>query len=241
MRHTYPGGEKETPDFETGDLTRAEYISAVVHFYRGELHRATLWRIRLDTSTNWAIISVMGLVTFSLGASTHPHVAILAGMALVTTFLWIEARRFRFFDVWRSRTRMLEENFMGPILRRDMFSPVAEWGTMVADDLLRPQFKMTFVQAFRARLMRNFIPLYVLLLVSWILKLTMVTDPEKPSSVLRRLEEGGVPPWMSVGFVALLYGTLTAICLFAPRSQSAEAAYWGGSAAPSGELERIDE
>lgn len=36
-------------------MTRAEYIAALVHFYRGELGRALALRIRLDTTTNWAI------------------------------------------------------------------------------------------------------------------------------------------------------------------------------------------
>ena len=122
----YPADEPAPrPDFEDTPLSRAEYISALVHFYRGELHRATLWRLRLDNTTNWSILSVMGLVTFSLGDPSHSHVGILAGMVLVLTFLGIEARRFRFFDVWRSRTRMLEENFVGPILRRDLRSPTS--------------------------------------------------------------------------------------------------------------------
>ena len=141
---SYPGAGGSTPDFEGKALSRSEYISAVVHFYRGELHRATLWRIRLDTTTNWAIISVMGLITFSLGGPTRSHVGILAGMALVTTFLWIEARRFRFFDVWRYRVRRIEENFYGPILHRDPVSPDMAWGDRVADDLLHPMFAVEF-------------------------------------------------------------------------------------------------
>ena len=41
--------------FEDYPLTRQEYISVMVHFYRGEVHRSTTWRQRLDAtrSTRW--------------------------------------------------------------------------------------------------------------------------------------------------------------------------------------------
>jgi len=35
--------------FEDYPLTRSEYISAMVHFYRGERSRADAWRSRLET------------------------------------------------------------------------------------------------------------------------------------------------------------------------------------------------
>ncbi len=231
MVDRYPGEDKDisVPDFEKTPLSRAEYISALVHFYRGELHRATLWRIRLDTTTNWSIISVMGLVTFSLSDPTHSHAGILAGMALVMTYLSIEARRFRFFDVWRARTRMLEENFMGPILRRDLESPISAWGALVAEDLLHPAFKITYHEALRARLMRNYVPLFVLLAVCWILKLTMHHVPThgSPSALLDAMWLGQLPWWVSLSFVCALYAYLIGVALFVSRSSSPEEEYWG--------------
>jgi len=219
------------PTFEESDLTRPEYIAALVHFYRGEMHRATLWRMRLDNTTNWAIISVMGLVTFSLGDPKHSHVGILVGMVLVLTFMAIEARRYRFFDVWRSRARMLEENFMGPILRRDLQSPIQGWGQLVADDLLKPSFKINWNQALRARLLRNYVPLFGLLLVCWVLKLAALTPADKDSTnpLLDHMQIGNLPWWVAAGFVLCLYGYLFAIALFAGGSVRPEVAYWGDS------------
>ena len=224
----FDGPQPILPAFEENELTRPEYITALVHFYRGELHRATLWRVRLDTTTNWSIISVMGLVTFSLGEPSHSHVGILAGMILVLTFLIIEARRFRFFDVWRARARMLEENFIGPIVRRDLESPIAGWGQLVAEDLLRPRFKMTWHQAFRARLVRNYVPLFLLLLISWVLKLNAqaAADPEL-DSILTAMNVGDLPGSFALAFVVLLYLYLIGIALFAPRAKSPEMEYWG--------------
>jgi len=210
----YPGEHAAPiPNYEDAPLTRQEYIGALVHFYRGELYRSTQWRLRLDNTTNWSILSVMGLVTFSLGDPAHSHAAIIVGMALVMTFLGIEARRFRFFDVWRTRTRMLEENFYGPILRRDLASPLANWGMLVAEDLLEPSFKITYLQAFRTRLLRNYVPLFALLLFSWFLKITM-SAPTVGGKVMLAMAVGALPGWCSLLFVIVIYGYLVSVAVF---------------------------
>jgi uncharacterized membrane protein len=229
MERKYPGGEDfSLPSYESAPLTRTEYITALVHFYRGELDRATQWRLRLDNTTNWAILSVMGLITFSLGEPSHSHVGILAGMMLVFTFLGIEARRFRFFDVWRARVRMLEENFFGPIFRRDLASPVQKWGILVAEDLLRPRFKISYHQAIRARLKRNYGVLFLLLLLSWILKLLVHGDPEGGAySFFQRMQLGPVPWWISLCFVLGLYFYLLTVLVLVPAISTPEEEYWG--------------
>lgn len=235
----YPGAGSSAPNFERTPLTRVEYIQALVHLYRGELNRSTMWRLRLDTTTNWAIFSVMGLITFSLGDPNHSHVGILAGMILVLTFLTIEARRFRFFDVWRARVRMLEENFYGPMLRRDLESPIEGWGLLVAEDLLHPRFKITFHQAFRARLMRNYVPIFLLLLASWAMKL-LVHPVTGQGNFFQQMAIGPIPWWVSLGVVLGVYGYLLTIAITVPRTVSAEEEYWGAVGRPQETLSRID-
>ncbi len=198
--------------FESTPLSRAEYIAALVHLYRGEVYRATQWRLRLDTTTNWSILSVMALVTFCLGEPSHSHAAILVGMALVHTFLHIEARRFRFFLVWQHRVRVLERNFYGPIVSRDLASPIAGWGQTVADDLLQPRFRVAKLQAVRARLVRNYWPLFLVLLVTWFLKLALHPGvPEIP--FLQRMALGTLPFWLAPLLIACEYGYLLWIWL----------------------------
>ena len=239
----YPGQFKDVPipEFEHAQLTRVEYIQALVHFYRGELSRATQWRLRLDNTTNWAIFSVMGLITFSLGDPSHSHVAIVAGMVLVLTFLNIEARRFRFFDVWRARVRMLEENFYGPLLRRDLRSPVLGWGSLVAEDLLHPRFKITYHQALRARLQRNYIIIFALLLMSWIIKLLMHPNVgDADHGMLSSMEIGPLPGWLPLIGVTAIYLYLLGVMVIAPRSSSPQEEYWGTKEKRQEELSRID-
>lgn len=219
-----------TVDFDPVHLSRTEYITSLVHFYRGEIYRSTAWRLRLDTTTNWSIFSVMALVTFSLGENTHSHVGILAGMILVLTFLAIEARRFRFYDVWRRRARILEENFIAPILRRNLVGSVTNWGNLVAEELLRPRFRISFFAALRLRLVRNYIPLFALLLLCWFLKLnSQINDPQaNVTSYLEAMRIGDIPGWMSLLFVAALYGFLAGVALIGIPPRSTADDLWPG-------------
>ncbi len=191
-------------NFEDTPLSRAEYIAGLVHLYRGEVYRATQWRLRLDTTTNWSILSVMALVTFSLGEPGHSHAAVLVGMALVHTFLHIEARRYRYFMVWQHRVRVMERNFYGPIISRDLQSPSALWGQRVADDLLRPRFPITKRQAVRGRLIRNYWPLFGVLLLTWLLKLGL--HPALPGAPFwQQMALGALPFWVAPALIACEY------------------------------------
>jgi uncharacterized membrane protein len=159
------------PAFEAYPLTRAEYINALVHLYRGEMHRASVWRGRLDTTTNWALVTSGGMLSFAFSAPDHSHVTLLLANFLALMFLTYEARRFRYFDVWRSRVRMLEENFFLPIIRRNLVSPRSDWREWVAEDLDQPKFKISLLEAIGMRLQRNYIWIFTILYVAWLAKL----------------------------------------------------------------------
>ncbi len=218
------------PQFEDIPLTRAEYITAITHFYRAETHRSTVWRMRLDTTTNWSILSVMGLVSFAMAESERSQAVIVVGMLLVLNFLVIEARRFRFFDVWRSRVRMLEQNFVGPILQRSQISRMKDWGDKVAGDLVSPRFKLTWHQALRVRLMRNYLPMFVLLLACWLIKVesmyTNLAEPNLSEFLQQRLKYGDVPNWVSIIAVVSLYLYLTGVICFVKSHHIADRDYW---------------
>lgn len=214
-------------DYESSSLNRQEYIAAIVHLYRGELHRATVWRMRLDNTTNWSIITVAGLLSFSFDGQNHSHWVLLVGVLLLTSFLSIEARRFRFFDVWRYRVRKIEENFYGPILRRDVVSPDRVWGDRVAEDLLHPVFKISYRAALRARFTRNYWVLYSVLLGGWCLKVLL--EPTVVHSVddLKSNLSGGVIPWWVPAMVAVSIAVMMIVTAVAfPKAPINEESYW---------------
>ena len=73
------------------------------------------WRDRIDRTTNWAITVVAAMLSLSLSTPTAHHGVLLFAMVLVLLLLVIEARRYRFFDVYRNRVRRLERNYFAQI------------------------------------------------------------------------------------------------------------------------------
>jgi uncharacterized membrane protein len=209
------GTEDTLPDFEDVPLQRSEYITAMAHLYRGELQRSLSWRLRLDTTTNWAIVTTAGMLTFSVNNPQYASQTLLAGMYAVLMFLVLEAQRFRFFDVFHSRLRLVEENFYGPLLRRDLHSPMRDWSDCVADDLRVPHFHLSLRQAIRARLGRVYASLLAALIVGWILVVAFQVRPVD-SGWFEVLAIGVVPGWVPVLLVLGLFVFLLVCIMTAP-------------------------
>ena len=214
-----PGG-----GFEEEPLTRSEYITALVHLYRGEMNRANTWRNRLDATTNWAVVTTAAMLSFAFNQPAHSHVTLLLANLMILLFLGFEARRFRYFDVWRARIRMMEENFFLPIIRRNLVSPRVGWRDFVAEDLDRPTFKVTLLQAIGMRLRRNYIGLFAVLLVAWLAKLTLHPDGASTGGqVLDRMAIGPLPGWSVLMVTLFFYGGLLWIAMWrGGRSSSDE-------------------
>ena len=220
-------------DYESTPLDRQEYIMAIVHLYRGELHRATAWRMRLDTTTNWAVLTAAGLLAFAFREGDNPHWPLLFGTLLVTLLLGYEGRRFQMFDVWRSRVRKIEENFYGPILTRDPVSPQREWGERVARDLLVPSYKIGFRQSVRARFLRNYWAIYAVLLLSWVVKILVHPKPAGSWAHIREHLSGSkgaavsmIPWWLPVLYVTTLLVGFALLVFLVPRLPHDDDDFW---------------
>ena len=94
----------------------AAEIGAIAHLYRGEVYRSTVWRTRLDNTTNWAVagLGVAMFISFSHKDASALPILLMGGLMVV--FLFFEARRYRYFNVWRARCRWLETNWYSPML-----------------------------------------------------------------------------------------------------------------------------
>lgn len=221
--------EKDKTKFEDTPLGRPEYIAAMVHLYRGEQHRAQIWRTRLDVTTNWAVISIGALLSYAFAQRTAEGTILLAlGMYMIFTMLFLESRRFRFYDVWRNRVRRIEENFYVPILRRDLTSPVENWGFFVAQDLLNPSYKISFLAAMKARLMSNYALLFAVLLAAWLVKVWRLKhDGDATVGFVEALAKAGISPWFQIVGVGVLYAFILGVLLFVKRAQRPEEVYFG--------------
>jgi uncharacterized membrane protein len=196
--------------FEDYPLTRQEYLSVMVHFYRGEVHRSTAWRQRLDATTNWAVLTTAGTMSFTF-ASEDPrsHLILLLTTLVVFSYLSIEARRYRYFEVYRARVRMLEENFLIPVVTRQLESPMGSWREMVAMDLDLPKYKTTLLEALGFRLRRNYMIIFTILLGAWFVRLTLGSDAATGfvtswSDLWHRMAVGPIPSWV-IAFLGLCF------------------------------------
>jgi uncharacterized membrane protein len=134
----------------------AAEIGAIAHLYRGEVYRSTVWRTRLDSTTNWAVVTtgIALSATFS-SAQASPLPMALVGL-IVVMFLLLEARRYRYFNVWRARSRLLETAFYTPMLLGEPVLINAEWSRLLAGDLSRPRYHVSLARAAGRRLRRTY-------------------------------------------------------------------------------------
>lgn len=171
-RVSTPSDQEPVWTYRGYHLGSSEFTTAMVHFFRAEINRANVWRMRLDTTTNWAVVSTAAVITFAFGDPNGDHSAILMSIMLVTLFLFIEARRYRYYELWSSRVRLMETDFYAAMLVPP-FHPSSDWAESLAESLLQPHFSVSLLEAVGRRLRRNYLWIYLFLAISWFVKLTL--------------------------------------------------------------------
>ena len=199
-------------------LSLSEFNTAMVHFYRGEIQRSNVWRNRLDATTNWAVITAGATLSFVFSSSDNPHFAIPINSILVTIFLFMEARRYRYYEVWANRVRVLETGYFAPMLSHRTVPPDKEWAEHISSDLINPHFTISEWEAVGRRLRSNYLWIFMLLALSWALKVYIhpfpiptVGQDGKPvfwDMFFTRAEVGLAPGWMVILFGALFNATI---------------------------------
>lgn len=209
--------------FEDYPLTRQEYINVMTHFYRGEIQRSTVWRQRLDATTNWAVLTTAGMLSISLADAQQEPILLLLSNLIILSYLIIEARRYRYFEVYRSRVRMIEENFLMPVLTRKLDSPEATWREMVAGDLDKPKYKTTMLEAIGFRLRRNYVFIFAIVLGGWVAKvISQPTMVRSWSDLWKRIAGHWLPPWLLLGGGLAFYLTLGVVMWYGRHIHAGE-------------------
>lgn len=201
--------------------THGEAVTAAVHYYRAELARMAGWRDRIDRTTNWAITVVAALLSVSLSTASAHHGVLLFAMLLVYLLLMIEARRYRFFDVYRFRVRQMERYYFAQV-----FSPTehfsVNWAQILGQSLREPKFLISYGDALSRRLRRNYIWMFLILLLAWVLKISTPRLQDQDAGfrlvhsvweVLANAAFGPIPGWLVVGGVATFFLWLLYACL----------------------------
>ncbi|MES2914104.1 MAG: DUF2270 domain-containing protein [Pseudomonadota bacterium] len=201
----------------TEEFSAAE-IGALAHLYRGEVYRSTVWRTRLDTTTNWSVVTlgVALSITYS-SPEASPLPLVLVGV-LILLFLTLEARRYRFFNVWRARARWIERHFYVPMLIDGDLHTERDWQTTLAQDYSHPQYHVSYLVAVARRVRSNY--LWILLIQTLAYAGKLMVHPTPVASLtefVNRADIGPVPGQMVLFAGAIYIATGIGLVLWVNR------------------------
>lgn len=94
---------------------------------------------------------------------------IILDIMQINLFLWIEVRRYRFYELWSYRACLLETNFFAAMLV-PLFKPQAGWAEALTGSLREPKFTISMWEGIGRRLRRNYLWIYLILDGAWALK-----------------------------------------------------------------------
>jgi uncharacterized membrane protein len=194
-------------------LKTSEFVTAMVHLFRAEIQRANVWRQRLDTTTNWAVVSTGATLSIAFSQPDIHHGIIILNTLLVMWFLMIEARRYRYYELWSYRVRLMETDFYAAMLVPP-FHPSPEWAESLAENLLSPKFPISMWEAFGRRLRRNYFWIFLILYASWAAKIWLFPQPAVIlSEIIQRSSVGPVSGEIMIVLGLGLYAFLLIVAL----------------------------
>lgn len=195
-------------------IKSSEFVTAMVHFFRAEVQRANVWRQRLDTTTNWAVVVTGATLSIAFSQPELHHAIIILNTLLVTWFLYMEARRYRYYELWSYRVRLMETDFYSAMLVPP-FHPSPEWAESLAESLLSPSFPISMWEAFGRRLRRNYLWIFLVLYVSWVAKIWLFPVPAQNISEFIARSNVGPASGQIMVLLGIIYYSFLAIIAIA--------------------------
>lgn len=214
----------QQPERSERKVLNAAEIGAIAHLYRGEVYRSTIWRTRLDTTTNWAVVTLgiaLSIAFSSPGASPIPLV--LVGV-LIVFFLMLEARRYRYFNVWRARCRWMETHFYAPMLHDGDLHMEDGWQQTLAEDYWKPRYHVSMTTALGRRIRRSYFWILLIQTLAWVGKLAVHPVPAVDfSDFVKRAAVGPLPGEAMMAFGALYCLSWGCFALWSYRADARKA------------------
>jgi len=153
------------------DMDPRDRVNALSHLYRGELHRMTTYRVRLDTTTNWAVGTTAAMISFALGNAALPHWIFGLTVALDLMFLRLEAQRYQLYRRLQRRVHTIEVGFFPQVLDG---AKKSDWRKTLLASLESPEPPITKLQAVSVRLRRVYLWLIAAAYAGWFVKLGQI-------------------------------------------------------------------
>ncbi len=156
-----------------------KYYGFLFHYYRAEVYRETNWRNRMDVTSNWVIVVTAAILSFTFGEPKVPHSVVILNYMIALFFLYIEARRFRYYAMLRARTRLYEEHLLAPIFMGTADNRTNEWGNKIAANLIRPRVSMSKLESIAWRLRRQYMFILPVIYAAWMARIYTVPETAK--------------------------------------------------------------
>ena len=131
-------------------------------------------------------------ISLAFTESGISHIVMILNLLLVTVFLLIETRRYRYYELWSSRVRMMETDFFAAMLVPP-FHPSPDWAEALAENLLLPHFPISNWEALGRRLRRNYLWIYLVVGFAWLAKLWLF--PTTANSLIEVIARAGIGPF----------------------------------------------
>ncbi len=166
----------------------------------------TAYRVRLDTTTNWAVATTAGMVSYALGTPSAPHFVLVLSVVLNLLFAWIEARRYCSFELIRQRVRLMERGFYAEVLGGEATSG---WQHELRRSCATPVLPVRLPMALGVRLRRNYLGLVTVVMLAWVLKLIL----HGRAGFLASAHVAGVPGGVVLAGAGIFLAVLAAMAL----------------------------
>ena len=208
-------------------LSAGEFVSSFAHQYRAEVQRTNSWRTRLDVTTNWAVVLTSVSISIAFSQPNVHHRVLILNALLITSFLFVEARRYRYYEMWNYRVGTLEREFFAAILRSP-FHPSPEWAENLAKSMLTPKLPISMLDAIGIRLRQNYLWIFFILGIAWFAKYWLFpTPPRTWGEFVGRAAIASVPGIIVVGFSFAFFVFLTVIAILTMRMSHSKSSQEG--------------
>lgn len=126
---------------------------------------------------------------------------------------------------------MMESHFLVPMIAQSDRLLDGEWRRLVCEDLILPSFKISVMEAVARRLKRNYVFIFAIIMVAWVLKIFIHANPPITSlaSFYRAFAAGHLPAWLNASiFLGTILAIGTLVTIVAGRT-SEEVSEFGGN------------
>ncbi len=182
--------------------------------YAEETRRSLGWRGEMDWTRNLSVLIVAGMAFVAFGFNGSSHLVLFLGSLSIFALLIFESRMHQFAQASEQRLREIEKNYFAPALDVGVAADPS-WRERLAKSLVSTGPAVGFIEAFAARVSKNYFLIFLALDACWFSKLYL--DP-KPAATWaefqHRADFGFVPGWLILLVVVPVWGSYVALIVW---------------------------